>query len=220
MAKNEFIDKLQIHGNVFVDKDGCLNIIGLKGIMFPMVNYVLLYELLKENTDRKKVRDIFYYTGFMETFIAVKIIGDKYGFKDKRKILSLVLNQAQMIGIGKLELIKYEPQNSHFVLGNSQSPPGRETLKLLGKRKEAVDEICRGGIAGIFSSLFEKDMVAIETSCVVQGKSQCVHVVRERKVWAKTRLNAESKEQIPLSPRKYPLLNKFLEKENLLSRIF
>lgn len=198
MGDDEIIKKIIKHG-LFEFQDGELRITGISAIVMPLPTQVILeHEICKRFG--KEARDIIYYLAKYQAYSGAKLFHEQYGY-DMRKVVEIQLQSCALMGMGKLQLMRFDQKESNAIIKFNPNPAAKIRKNLFGISKEASDNFGRGGMAGIFSYAFGKDMVGIETQCESSGKPYCLIEVKEKDNWDQQ--NPLVKDQFPLPEKNY-----------------
>ena len=100
-----------------------------------------------------------------------KVFGDK-----REEMLKFWLNMVNLSGVGDLEII--ELKEGLVVINCKNSPIAREYLKI-GK-KEKVDDLLAGMVAGFFDEWFKKSVNCREVKCMAEGERYCQFEVKTK----------------------------------------
>ena len=94
------------------------------------------------------------------------------GLSDEQAI-EFMLKMGAEIGWGRLSLIHYDPDAQALKIAAYGSP----FAESYGKSSQGVCHFLRGVIAGMGSSLFNRNCRAIETECAAMGDDRCLFVI-------------------------------------------
>ncbi|NOZ80992.1 MAG: hypothetical protein GXP63_04935 [DPANN group archaeon] len=203
---NSFVRLMGGHGIFRFDRNGVLRVAGVEALMLPMTSFAMQQFLLNKYLDRHIVQDIFYHTGKIQGKVAVRILRDKFGIKDPKRIFSMIMEQYKMVGMGRNEILKLDRKNHIVLLKKVVAPYEEKYLKLFGTQKEPVSQGHRGATAGIFEEIFGEEMVTIEKQCKVQGKQFCLEETFPTRLIKKKDLSPMEKRQLPSPVSRYPEL--------------
>lgn len=180
----------------FVEKTGAINLMGINGILMPVVTFAYLHKLLREKVGTNTADSLFYYVGENQGRQAVDLLVKKFGYSNEPvKVINSILAQQPMMGFGKSTLTRIDVENKHIIISNYSSPVADMYKGLFGHDKTPIDIYWRSILGGAASELFDKDMICVEKECIVMGKSKCVFEIRERKELEKT--DELTKSQLP-----------------------
>ncbi len=186
--KNESNTKLlnRVFGmNNIVFKDGEIKVWGMACQFQTMRTLVILYDILLKRYGRETL-DIWYYVAKAQARQGALLMYGKFGLKKNRESADMALSHGELVGMGKPTYIKFDMENKHFIIKYENNPFTKEFVNFKGMQKEAVDSWLRGAVAGSHEVLCnEEEMVAIETSCMVNGKPECIIECRPASKWDK-----------------------------------
>ena len=188
----------------------------------PMFFFALdtLPSLQHNHPDKKKMAEILYYLGRLQSINGTDILIERFGLKEKdlKSFLKMFADQAIMVGQGNvpsieiidkdLPHIKYRSPNFHFP---------REYKKQYGIQKEATCHYLRGLAVGGTELLVGKgkELVAIEPKCVSKGDDECILEVKPKEAW---KGDPNFKKQYVPFPPYYKKFHQIETTKSLLSR--
>lgn len=149
-------------------------------IIFPAYSIAHLTMLL----DRMpKGQSILYEMGLQQGFKCANQSHQYWGYK--KKILETLMQQSDMVGTGRVEIVRQDFAGGHFVFKFVVSPIAEDIVRYYGLQKRAMDHYERGILAGFVKAVAgdTREYVAIETRCVARGDQYCEVVVRESSAW-------------------------------------
>jgi predicted hydrocarbon binding protein len=168
-----FVDKLLLSRQLRFE-EGKLTIFDQRVLIVPVELILLLIE--KSVVDRK-FEQLIYDVMKKSVYNFCKSLAQRRSVKPK-EMVQILINLAEMNGYGKLELIKLDYKTKEAVFHMRHLPS-----ELISKRAKTrvVDRYWAGMLAGGASWIFGKDVDAIETRCVADGKESCEFVVASSK---------------------------------------
>jgi len=168
-----FVSKLLLARQLNFEK-GKLSIFGQRVIIFPVELILLITQ--KCTVDKKFEQDI-YDTMKEAVYQFCKNLNKRRNVKPK-EMAKILINLAEMNGYGKLQIIKLDYEKKVAIFHMRGLPSELLIGKLKQKGKKVVDKYWGGMLAGGASFIFgDKNIEAIETRCVVEGKESCEFLV-------------------------------------------
>lgn len=169
-------------------KDGKFFIWNVPGLISQLYSVVYLQRNLEKECGLDKTMNALYSMGFFQAENGVKIINEKFGYaktiSDKKKLIEFNSGQAEMVGSGKMKLVRVDFQNNLFII-KMKSNIALEYKKFFGLQKNSVDHFVRGALSGLISPIIEKETLCIETKCVAMGNPFCEFVSKPLDDWDK-----------------------------------
>ena len=161
-------------------------------IIFPAYSVALLTKLLEKVPQGQ---DILYELGLQQGFRCANQSHQYWGYK--KQILETLMQQSDMVGTGRVEIVRQDFVGHHFIFKFEVSPIAEEIVRYYGLQKKAVDHYERGVMAGFVKAVDgdTREYVAIETRCAAKGDQYCEVVVKEASAWS--RKDATVREQWP-----------------------
>lgn len=175
-------------------KDGVFSIWNVPGIIFPMDSIVLLRNLFLDYFG-KDINHIFYILGKTQVMGAIEIQRKLFGLKKSQDIITNIVQQAELIGMGNLTITKFDAKKKTLVIKNTNSQFCERYSKLFENQKNSANYFLAGCVAGLGQSLFGGNMVGIETKCTAKKNPFCCIVVKDKKEWNLE--DSSIKEQFP-----------------------
>ena len=173
-------------------KGGRITIHDVPMVFFPVytVSYLTQQLALTEKGDT-----ILYWAGFHQGCKCANVTGKYWGIKEKMR--ETLMQQSDMVGAGRVEIVRQDFVGHHFVFKFEVSPIAEEIVRYYGLQKKAVDHYERGVMAGFVKAVDDdtREYVAIETRCAAKGDQYCEVVVKEASAWS--RKDATVREQWP-----------------------
>jgi hypothetical protein len=210
---NKFVNKSQAHKQFSFDDQGMLRVIGVIAQMTPMVSEIAKFTFLTEQVEKKKVEDCYYYTGFAQGVVAVKLLKNKFGIQNKKSILDHIIEQSGMGGFGKLTPIRFNEEKKQFIM-QFNSTFAKLYKNILGLSNECIDHFARGNLAGVFTELYGEQFIGFEKQCIAQGKKFCIlEYIPEHQI---DKIEEKVKKQIPTKLNAVKSLKKFSLTSNFL----
>jgi len=168
-------------GNVKFDENRLL-ILNAFQLIFPISVFLKLREFLIKEVGTEKCN------------IILKEIG-KYqvqqGLKRYKKLLQINklsiekitefgLKHIELLGMGKLQLIRAQTKPIHVIYNIINNPVAIEYKLLYKITNEPIDAYLSGILEGAYSIIFQKDINCMETLCIAKGDKVCQFEVREK----------------------------------------
>jgi len=149
-------------------------------MVFPVYTVALLSKLMQRVP---KGPSALYFMGYQQGLKCAGITRDFFGYK--RKVLETLLQHSDMVGTGRVKLVREDFEHKHFIFRFEVSPIAEEIARYYGQQKEAMDHYERGVVAGFIKLVHEgkEEFVAIETRCMAKGDQYCEIVVKEKSAW-------------------------------------
>lgn len=162
-------------------KDGKLRIMDVEGVIFPTPIFSLQQYLLMKDVGREKCLSIFYTLGELQAYMGSSQMIKRFGIKPTIKNYeSSLIHQSEMIGTGKVELIKADVSNQEYSFKVYRCCWAEEYIKLFGKQKECTCFFMSGLLAGGLEGTFNEKVIAVEKSCIAKGDKECFFEVRKK----------------------------------------
>lgn len=153
-----------------------------------LYTFVYLQRLLEDKLGQKGAHSILYNMGFLQAIKGIKMITERFGYaksiSDKDKLLEFNSGQGELVGTGRIKLVRKDYKKSIFI-SRISSPIAEEYKKFFGIQKNSIDCFLRGLAAGAFEGIIGKKMFSVETQCLATGKSYCEFVTKPMKSWSK-----------------------------------
>ena len=169
-------------------KDGRFLVWGIPAIISQAYTFVYLQKFLEKIMGKKEMMETLYSMGKFQSHQGFKMITDRFGYAksipDKVKLLDFNLGQADLIGLGKVSIIRADFIKKHFIL-DVDSVIAKEYKRFFGTQKECIDHYFRGSAAAFIEELIGEEVLALETSCIAKGKQSCQLVIKRIKDWDK-----------------------------------
>jgi len=175
---SKFMNKM-IFANLASFDEGKIEIMGVGAVI---VSSPVLAEIFLKiyKTEGKKAFDMFYEAGMNHGRLIGKVSMEHFGV-DKQKFSDQMADSSNMMGLGLMEVTKYDPFSGEATVHIKDSTMAREVLKLNGKTKFPVDWFFCGTMVGVFESAFKgKKFGCEETKCLAMGASYCEFVLRPK----------------------------------------
>lgn len=172
MAVTDFIKKMMIARQIDF-QEGRFELLGIRGVILPIHTLVsFVEEVYKENGD--DVFDMLFAAGKAHGRLAVEGLGEKHNLTPQ-EMFSDLMDSANVMGIGYLEVKKLDLENEEFVLTIEDSPFVEEFRKsdVLQDVDRNVDEFHRGLYHTLAGSMFEGTVKSYEEKCEFLGDDTC-----------------------------------------------
>ena len=128
-------------------------------------NFILLKEF------GSKCRPLQYLIAKLQAKTGVKIVNEKFGYADtlldKKRLLDFNVGQFELLGHGKVDIIKLDFESLEFIFKTS-STYAQEYKSLVGLQKFPVDFTMAGLAAGCLEGVCGKQMFCLETRCIAK----------------------------------------------------
>lgn len=129
-----------------------------------------------------------YLTAKLQAKTGVNIVNKQFGYaetlQDKKRLLDFNLGQFEMLGLGKVEIVKNNFENLEFIF-KADSTYAHEYAAMTGQQKESVDITMAGMFAGCLGEICGQDLFCLEKKCVAKGDTSCEFVIKLTKNWDK-----------------------------------
>lgn len=159
-------------------EEGKVEILGLKGIIIPISAFCDFQKKLSENIGEKKTFESIKEIGKSQGKLAVNSGITKFG-KLSEKFLELEIGLAEMLGLGKFEIVNIDLKDAKSVI-HVQSNFAKEYLQKFGKSKQPIDYFLTGLIEGFSENFIKKPVICKETICIGMGNSYCEFIVKSK----------------------------------------
>jgi len=161
--KNIVLENLQFdHGS------GSLEFNGIRYMLVRPETIVEIQKVMEERAGPDAAHDILYKSGFRGTSLTAKKLLEK-GLPP-RQCLRDMFNMGTHLGWGKFEIINGESEGGVIEVTIHASP----FAKAYGPSRQPVCSILCGALAGIFTTLSDKDYVCHEIICVAANDTSCL----------------------------------------------
>jgi len=161
---------------------------------------IYLQKLLEKLYGKIPAASILHHLGYTQAKQGIKLINKRFGYAititDKRKLLEFHEGQAEIIGLGRFKISKFDFDKNIFILRGT-STLACEYLKFFGLQKYPVDHFLRGGLVAAIESLTNKKMFCYESKCIAKGNPFCEFVIRPIKAWNKKELKEQKIKELP-----------------------
>ncbi len=115
-----------------------------------------------------------YHLAYSGGRFLAEYLSEKFGLKG-RELLVEVLKTYQAGGLGRVELVEYDPQATNIVLRLYDSIE----CKIFKGSDKPVSQFIRGHLSGLLSGLLKADVRVIESKCIAKGDPYCEFYVEE-----------------------------------------
>lgn len=168
---SKFMNKM-IFANLATFGEGKIDIMGVGAVIIS--SPVLPEIFLKVYKDMgKKAFDMFYDAGKNHGRLIGKVSADRFGV-DKQKFSDQMADSSNMMGLGLMEVVTYDPFKCEATVRIKGSTMATEIKKIGGKTKFPVDWLFCGIVAGVFETVFKgKTIDCKETKCLAMGDPFC-----------------------------------------------
>jgi predicted hydrocarbon binding protein len=169
-------------------KEGTVTLWGHSCFISPIVGLLARDKLLEKIISKDDVNKTNYFAGKFQSFMGVKITGERFGYaktyKNKKDLLEFSSGQFELLGYGNVEWARMDFKNELFIV-RMKSPLSDTYRKTFGLNKSSVDFWNAGAWAGCLEYILGKKVVCIETSCIASGKRICEFVIKPENKWDK-----------------------------------
>jgi len=149
-----------------------LKIAGQRAIFLPLQTYASLLKAIKEHAPHI-LRQVLYETGYT----SAQDIADKTLaiYNDPRECLSALLNELTRSGLGKIELVMFNPEEAKAVIRcyDSFQVAVVEEYESLYRTPRAVCDLLRGTFAAYLSTVLDTQIICEEMQCQSMGGAFC-----------------------------------------------
>jgi len=175
---SKFMNKM-VFANLASFDEGKITIMGVGAVIIssPVLPGLFLdfYKISK-----KKAFGIFYDAGLNHGRLIGKVSSERFGV-DKQKFSDQMADSSNMMGLGRMEVARYDPFKGEATVRIIDSTMAREVLKLNGKTKFPVDWFFCGTMVGVFESAFKgKKFECKEVRCLAMGDPHCEFVLKPK----------------------------------------
>ena len=146
-----------------------------------MDTFVLLYRLLLDHFGAD-INYILYLLGKTQVMGIVDVQRKLFGVRKDQELLNNITQQAELIGMGNLKVKDFEKKGL-LVVNNLNSQFCRRYIELLGHHNDTINYFLTGCLTGLAQSLCNKNMVGIETTCIMQKKPFCCIEIKDKDGW-------------------------------------
>lgn len=179
---NPFVQKI-INERKIRFNEGIFSVYHIPYIILPMNTFILFQKILEKEYG-SETGEFIYQIAKRQGRTAVELQLKLSGYAKNLNTLRYQLQQCELMGLGNLEVARFDPKNKHVIIKNSNSPFCSQVVKLFGFQKEAVNHFLRGWCVGVVGGILDADnLKAVETQCVSQGKPYCLFEIKEEIKW-------------------------------------
>ncbi len=173
MAVSKFIKQMMIARQIQFD-EGRFELLGIRGLILPVHTFVsFVEEAYKETGDT--AFDMLFAAGKAHGSLAAEQLGEKHSIP-AREMFSKMMDSANLMGIGYLEVQKLDIDAGEFVLTIEDSPfvEAFADSPVLQDVDRNVDEFHRGLYHTLAGSVFDGDVESSEEQCAFHGAERCI----------------------------------------------
>jgi predicted hydrocarbon binding protein len=151
-----------------------VKIFGKNFYLQPLDQLALLQKKLEESFGKKGLELLYESTkqGFFETSKGLEGLSEV-----KSEFLTELHNLVKHLGFGNVKIVEVNDKECKALVKVEENPFPEEYVDAFGIKKEPVDHLLAGIIAGYFCKYFERNVDCREVSCKVEGKQYCEFVV-------------------------------------------
>lgn len=162
-----------IRSNRLKYTEGHLEILDIPGIVLPAPTYVILLEEIASSTD-VEVLDLLFEAGLKHGKIAVNDVGRK-NKTSPRQFVEQVINTANVMGMGKIEVERYDHDKGILVTSIDNSPINTfiEKSSVLDYDRP-IHHFWRGAIHSMSEEIFDSEIESEEKQCEYLGDDKCL----------------------------------------------
>jgi predicted hydrocarbon binding protein len=158
MGVSEYVRKL-IFSKRMKFEEGKFEMFGIEGIILPVDTFTRMLEVAHEKTG-EEVFDIMFESGRQQGNIAINQVGKKNNMR-KKEFFSKMIESANVMGIGKIEVEKFsEDESLVCALRNSTITQEIKRSEEFEDLNQPVEHFFRGLIHGLAEEVFEQDIKA------------------------------------------------------------
>lgn len=157
--------------NLFKVEDGKLELLGIKGRLYPLLTLAIMEEFLKENFDEKRIADALYLIGEAQSYHATKWMVKKVGIPlegNELKIFRETAGHSEIMGLGIVDIVRFDIKNKTATVKVSNNDFYPISQSLFGNRP-LTDNFLRGIVGGVLHFLFQKPVVVACEPRKIQG---------------------------------------------------
>ncbi len=162
-----FIKRLMFARQFDID-NGKIEVLGINQIMLSSSVISQLQEI-----DRKKAFEIIRKI----TFLNISNYGKRLGAKSEG-LINVVADIYEMFGLGTMEVIDLNKEEKKAIIKIHESTIARSYMADRIKTSEPACIAISAVLSGMFSYLFDKDVIAVEQNCIVLGRESCEFVIK------------------------------------------
>lgn len=165
--------KEMVRSNTLNYQEGYLEILGIRGVVLPAPTYVNLLEETERRTE-DNVLDILFETGLKHGKIAVNDVGRK-NETSPRQFVDQVIQTANVMGIGRVEVERYDHEKGILVTSIDGSPINDlfEKSSVLCYDRP-IHHFWRGAIHAMSEEVFDAEIESEEKQCEYLGHDKCL----------------------------------------------
>lgn len=163
-----------VRSNAIRYERGLLEILGIRGVVYPAPTQTFLLEEIYESEDLDLL-DVMENVGYRHGQIAVKDVGRKNKVT-KNQFAEQVITTANVMGLGKLEVETYNFENSSLTVSITDSPYTKtfSNSEILSEIDKPIHSFWVGALKAMAEAMFETDVEARETNCEYLGDKKCL----------------------------------------------
>ncbi|MEM0230685.1 MAG: V4R domain-containing protein [Candidatus Woesearchaeota archaeon] len=186
-------------------------------IFIPYETLVRFQEALVQKLGFETAYAIMFGLGRIQGYNGTSIYIKNYNIQPDASDLNFFLEQAHLVGLGKITIEKVDMESRHGILIYHNSPEAVKYKDLYGLQKNPVDLYQLGMISGAAQAVLRgKDIIGIEKQCLAKGDPNCFIELKERDVWLS---EGEYSKQLPAQLKDVEQLSKIETLSSLLEPI-
>ena len=157
-------------------------------VIHSLATEAVAQKLMVDRCGSQNCSEVFYNSGELQAYNAVKGLTEKYGFdkllKSRKKLLEFNSSQQETIGRGPLTCLKFDTKEDIYIF-SSPSTFAAQYKRVFGLQKEPVDFFVRGQLCGFIEYLVGKKLFCVETKCIAVGDDKCEFIIKPLEKWDK-----------------------------------
>lgn len=192
------IKHLLFHKYLNFDQGG-INIMGVKGLMFPLPFLAMLYQISCELGSKEKINEILYRAGERQTQNAIEYTKNKLGLNPSNIVrnCNFVLSQAEIGGMGILKLRKINAKDKKLLIEQNTEYFEDVLNKIFSPQQKveitAIIQYCRGGIAALASFVYG---IPMETTVALNRKEKKYYYTAQPRQETKSSFSLQELEKL------------------------
>jgi predicted hydrocarbon binding protein len=145
-------------------------------LLYPASIHSHLRSLLNEGNSAKSGK-LLYTLGFRTSKDFSEDLDKRFKVKGMESV-ALWRNIVELQGLAKINRISSNPDGSIIV--GAISSLAKDDLRKNEKTKVVMDYFIAGFFAGIFTTIYDKEIECVETKCVCTGEAECVFILKPK----------------------------------------
>lgn len=162
-----FIKRLMFARQFDID-NGKIEVLGINQIMLSSSVISQLQEI-----DKKKTFEVIRNVIFKN----ISGYGKRLGAKSDG-LINVISDIYETLGLGKMEIIDLDRENKRALIKIHESTIANAYIADKIKSSEPACIVISAVLSGMFSYLFDKEVIAVEQECIVLGKNNCEFIIK------------------------------------------